>query len=292
MTASSPRERLHAASASLFATPPANRLLRRHRVRLLDEALARGLTPRLEEPLRWLATGELAAEDRARVDGIEAIRRALAARKGANAPTRGGGPVPLRRVALAASVDRRFGTLLYLCGKAIEARTGLELGSAVGIGTAYLASGTERVISIEASPDRAAIARDTVASVGAEVEVVVGRFRRVLPDVLEELDDGLDIAWIDGHHRRRPTLRYFDAIRPKLNAGAVVAFDDIRQRAGMREAWSILQRTEGFTDTLDLDAIGIGVWGGAGAKPRVHDLRGIHGRPRWLHRGAAAGSPT
>jgi predicted O-methyltransferase YrrM len=288
MTASTPRQRLIAASALLFDSPPANRALRRQRSQLVDEALAHGLPPRLEGPLRSLATGELAPEDRDLVERIEAIRSALAARRGANAPTRGGGPVPLRRVALAASVDRRFGTLLYLSAKAIGARTGLELGSAVGIGTAYLAAGTARVISIEASPDRAEMARETVAGVSDDVEIVVGRFRRRLPDVVDRLDDGVDIAWIDGHHRRGPTLRYFETIRPKLNQGAVVAFDDIRQSAGMREAWSILQRTDGFTDMLDLDAVGIGIWGDEEAKPRVHDLRGIYGRPRWLYRGAAS----
>jgi predicted O-methyltransferase YrrM len=288
MRSSTPRQRLIAASALLFDSPPANRALRRQRSRLVDEALAHGLPPRLEGPLRWLATGELAPEDRDVVEWVESIRSALAARRGANAPTRGGGPVPLRRVALAASVDRRFGTLLYLCAKTIGARTGLELGSAVGIGTAYLAAGTARVISIEASPDRAEMARESVAGVSDDVEIVVGRFRRRLPDVVDRLDDGVDIAWIDGHHRRGPTLRYFETIRPKLNEGAVVAFDDIRQSAGMREAWSILQRMDGFTDTLDLDAVGIGVWGGEQAKPRVHDLRGIYGRPRWLYRGAAS----
>jgi predicted O-methyltransferase YrrM len=292
MAVSTPKQRLVAASALVFDSPPASRALRRQRTRLLDEALAHGLSPSLEGPLRWLATGELSPEDRNVVERIEATRSALAARRGANAPTRGGGPVPLRRVALAASVDRRFGALLYLCAKAIGARTGLELGSAVGIGTAYLAAGTARVVSIEASPDRAEIARETVASVSDEVEIVVGRFRRVLPGVVDRLDDGVDIAWIDGHHRRGPTLRYFETIRPKLNEGAVVAFDDIRQSAGMREAWSILQGTEGFADTLDLDAVGIGVWGGEGAKPRAHDLRGIYGRPRWLHRGAGRRSPT
>ncbi len=288
---STPRQRLIAASALLFDSPLANRALRRHRTRLLDEALARGLPPTLEEPLRWLATGELAPEDRGQVERIEAIRSALAARKGANAPTRGGGPVPLRRVALAASVDRRFGTLLYLCAKATEARTALELGSAVGIGTAYLAAGTARVISVEASPDRAEMARETVANVSDDVEIIVGRFRRILPSLVDRLEHGVDIAWIDGHHRKGPTLLYFNTVRPKLNQGAVVAFDDIRQSAGMREAWSILQRTDGFSDTLDLDAVGIGVWGGEHAKPRVHDLRGIYGRPRWLHRGAGESGP-
>jgi predicted O-methyltransferase YrrM len=194
--------------------------------------------------------------------------------------------VSRRRLALVASVDRRFGTLLYLCAKAIGARVVLELGSCVGIGTSYLAlAGAERVISVEASPERAAVARATAARVSRQVEVSVGRFDDVLPGILEGLTDGLDMAWIDGHHRRDATLRYLESMRSRLNEGAVVAFDDIRWSSEMQEAWRLLERTHGFADTIDLGPIGLGVWQGGGTAPRNHDLRGIYGRPRWLLRG-------
>ena len=194
--------------------------------------------------------------------------------------------VSRRRLALVASVDRRFGTLLYLCGKAIGARVVLELGSCVGIGTSYLASsGAERVVSVEASPERAAVAHETAARVSERVEVVVGRFDDVLPGILEGLTGGLDMAWIDGHHRRDATLSYFEAIRPRLNEGALVAFDDIRWSSEMLEAWQLLRHGDGFEDTIDLGPIGLGVWRGDGTTPRIHDLRGIYGRPRWLQPG-------
>jgi predicted O-methyltransferase YrrM len=272
--------------ALLFDSAPANRVLRRHRGRLLREALANGLSPALEEPLRWLAFGELAGGDRDRVERVERLRAELAAADDA-LPDLRGGETSLRRLAEVASVDRRFGTLLYLCAKATRAREMLELGSCLGVGTAYMASaGCERIVSVEASPERAAIARRTAASVSAAAEVVVGFFDEVLPGILAGLERGLDMAWIDGHHRKDATLSYLDAIRPRLNRGAVVAFDDIRWSAEMLEAWRVLQRADGFADTVDLGSIGLGLWRGEGAVPRVHDLRGIYGRPRWLRRRA------
>lgn len=275
--------RLRALGELAFDSPPARALLRRPRQRLLDEAVARGLSPQLAEPLRWLVNGELQAEDRLRIERVEAVRAELAARKGESAPSPGGRQVSLPQLALGASVDRRFGTLLYLFAKASRARTALELGSCVGIGTAYLCSaGCERVVTIEASPERAAIAKRTAERAGGAAEVVVGLFEDVLPGLLDGLDGNLDIAWIDGHHQRDATLRYFELIRPRLRYGAVVAFDDISWTPEMRDAWSILERSEGFADTIDLGAVGIGIWRGEGARPRAHDLRGLWGRPRWL----------
>jgi predicted O-methyltransferase YrrM len=281
-----PKPSLRSAGALVFDSAIASRLLRPHRTGLVDEALARGLSPGLEAPLRCLATGDLPEADRRVVEHIEAARAELAASEAPALPDLRGRGVSRRRLALVASVDRRFGTLLYLCGKAIGARAVLELGSCVGIGTSYLASaGAERVISVEASPERAAVARATAARVSERVEVAVGRFDDVLPGILEGLADGLDMAWIDGHHRRDATLSYFESIRPRLNEGALVAFDDIRWSSEMLEAWQLLQRGEGFEDTIDLGPIGLGVWRGGGAVPRIHDLRGIFGRPRWLQPG-------
>lgn len=272
----------------IFESAPARAVLRRPRQRRLEEAVARGLEPQLAAPLRWLVSGELDAEDRRRVERIETVRTELAGREGESAPSPGGRQVPLPQLARGASVDRRFGTLLYLFAKTTRAETALELGSCVGIGTAYLsAAGCERVLSIEASPERAHIARQTAERAGGGADVVVGLFEDALPAVLAGLDRDLDIAWIDGHHQRDATLRYFELIRPRLRPGAVVAFDDISWTPQMREAWAILERTEGFSDTLDLGAIGIGIWSGEGALPRAHDLRGLWGRPRWLDAPAA-----
>lgn len=259
-------------------------MLRRHRQRLVDRAIDRGLPPDFAPPLRWLADGAPESGAPGVAARIERLRSALADSEG-DVPGPSGRRVPLRQLALRASVDRRIGALLALLADATGARAALELGSCVGVGTAYLAApAVDRVISIEASPERAAIARETAGAVSDRVEVVVGRFDDVLSRVLADLPDGLDLAWVDGHHRRDATLRYFAAIEAKLNDGAVVAFDDIRYSGEMEEAWAALRGAERFSDTIDLGPVGIGVCADRAKTPRFHDLRGIQGRPRWLRR--------
>jgi CTP:molybdopterin cytidylyltransferase MocA len=130
--------------------------------------------------------------------------------------------------------------------------------------------------------DRLSAGHDSGYPLGVNAEIVAGRFEEALPRILQGLTGGLDMAWVDGHHRRDATLRYFESIRTRLNEGAIVAFDDIRWSEEMRETWRVLGGADGFADTVDLGPIGLGVWQRAGTVPRRHDLRAIHGRPRWL----------
>jgi len=99
-----------------------------------------------------------------------------------------------------------------------------------------------------------------------------------LPEVLPTFTD-VDLAWIDGHHEKDPTLRYFDALKPSLKPGAVVLCDDIAWSPDMDEAWRILSTTEGFSDTVHLGSFGLGVWQGGAVRPRTWDMTAITGRP-------------
>lgn len=250
----------------------ADRTARRvRRRRKLDAALAGGLPAVLEEPLRFYATRRL--RDRPAVDRIEHRRADLAART-ETAPNAMGRAMPINAYATRASVRPEKGMLLHLFARATAARTILELGSCVGIGGSYLASaGCERFIGVEGSPQLACMARDTVRTVKPDAEVHIGLFDDVLPELLSTIPEGIDLAWIDGHHEKEPTLRYFETLKPHLNAEALVLFDDTSWSAEMAETWQVLAHAEDFSHTVDLGGIGLGVWGGGSVSPRVWNMR-------------------
>jgi predicted O-methyltransferase YrrM len=272
-------------------------VLRPRRKRVLDTALRGGLPRTLQEPLRYFVTRRAVdASDRSAAARVESLREALIARGDEPLSTAMGREFPLRRFARETSVDPAFGTFLYLCAKASRAKSILELGACVGISGAYLASaGCDRFVSIEGSPDLAAVARATVRQVKPDADVVAGLFDDALPGALESLE-AVDLAWIDGHHEKDPTLRYFATIRPYLRSGALVLFDDISWSPDMQEAWRILETTEGFADTLDLGRIGLAVWEGGTVRPHTWDMTDlVGGRPavgdRPATRPAAAAQP-
>ena len=108
----------------------------------------------------------------------------------------------------------------------------------------------------------ASIARETLHLIGAEsCEVVPGRFRDVLPAVLQR-SSALDLVFIDGHHEYQPTLDYVDQIKPCLSEKGAIVFDDVylwsRQ---VRKAWKRIIRTHPNACPIDLAKFGILFWG-------------------------------
>jgi len=259
----------------------AERTVRRpHRSMVLSAALRAGMPGLLEKPLRFYVWPRLDQEDRRRVELVERRRSELGAQTVREARTAMGREFTIGRFAQETSASPEKATVLYLLAKESRAQTIIELGSCVGISGSYLASANpQRMVSIEGSPELSAVASESIRQVKPDAEVLTGSFSDVLPTVVPQLTDGIDFAWIDGHHEKEPTLRYFDALRPALNSGAVVLFDDISWSVDMRSAWAQLADTEGFSDTVDLGWMGLGIWGGE-IRPRRWDMTALTGRPK------------
>jgi predicted O-methyltransferase YrrM len=142
------------------------------------------------------------------------------------------------------------------------ARSVVEMGTAVGLSSAYLAAGLEvngggRVLTLDLAPERHVVARDLHERLGlAElVETRTGDFADTLDAALGDAAP-IDVLFIDGHHQHEPTVEYFERARPHLAGGAVVIFDDIRWSDGMRRAWSDVQASDQTEVSADLGATG------------------------------------
>jgi predicted O-methyltransferase YrrM len=67
----------------------------------------------------------------------------------------------------------------------------------------------------------------------------------------------VDYLFIDGHHKLKPTLNYFEQCLPFLSEKAVIVMDDINWSDEMREAWKKLQQHPRVTVSMDLFMLGI-----------------------------------
>jgi len=271
--------------------------LRPYRQVRTTAALRAGLPPVLAAPVRYLATGRTRdpAADALSVL-VESLRGEIAAGTTpvpiyySPKPAAAGGTVQtrprpepgevksftMRQVAYQASIPVRWGVFLSLCVDAAGAGTVVELGSCAGIASAYLAGARSRpaVLTVEASPRLAAMARRTAGRVSDRVTVVNALFDDALDTALPALTgSGVDLAWIDGHHERVATLHYLHRLVPALSPGALVLFDDISWSADMRSCWEDICRHGGFSDVVDLGKCGVGIWQGGHSLPRRWDLR-------------------
>jgi len=165
--------------------------------------------------------------------------------------------------ACSASMPPLWAELLYRIARDIAPKVLLELGTNLGISSAYLAAGGQAhgssVITLDGAPARVNLAQSLHRDLKLNGIVYrLGTFRQTLKPVLRE-HSLIDFAFIDGHHQRKPTLDYFDAIHPHLTDGAIVVFDDIVWSREMLDAWRTLCANRRLAFLVDLVKMGIGV---------------------------------
>lgn len=161
---------------------------------------------------------------------------------------------------------------LYEMVRAWHPRTVLELGTCLGVSAAYIAvgqrrSGGGRIVTVEGYPDLAQRAARLWQRLGLlDVEVRVGRFDAVLPDVLA--CGPYDMVFLDGDHSGAATLRYVDEIAAAVTGEVLLVLDDIDYSCGMRRAWSTLRDHPRAVASADLGRTGLLLIGDASREVR------------------------
>jgi predicted O-methyltransferase YrrM len=226
----------------------------------------KGLPEQIFAPLSFLFKKSLSEEDKKVFSKVESIRKQVACSGTLFNPILMNNN--LRRtaseIAMVSSVTPEWGMFLYLCAKSFQTRTILELGSSAGISGCYLASAPScrTFISIEGSPTLASLAEHNIRQVNAQGHVINGRFDEVLGNVLDNLNDRIDLVYIDGPKTHAETLHLFRLIIPKLNNVSIVIFDDITWSKDMRQLWQAVGDWKGLAYAINVGRFGVCLWSG------------------------------
>ncbi len=154
---------------------------------------------------------------------------------------------------------KKFSQLLFRMVNYYQPNTIIELGTSLGITTAYLASAKNdaKIISMEGSSAVAFGARENFSKLHlTNIELTEGNFDDTLSTAISKLSS-IDFAFIDGNHRYQPTINYFLQILSKSNNHSIIILDDIHWSKEMEDAWNFVQEHEAVTLTIDLFFIGI-----------------------------------
>lgn len=157
------------------------------------------------------------------------------------------------------SVPHRYGTLLYSLVRQYKPQTMLELGTSIGIGTAYLAMGNPdgKVYSIEGAPAVADIARQTHSRLALKnTEVITGSFEEELPGFLQR-QPTISFVFFDGNHTYAATVNYFEQCLARTTEDSIFVFDDIYWSEDMYKAWCRIKAHPKITLTIDVYRFGI-----------------------------------
>jgi len=164
----------------------------------------------------------------------------------------------VKDIAKHAAKPPKFGQLLYRMVRYYHPENILELGTSLGLTTRYLSLGrpASKLITIEGSEEIARVAESGLHSGGLKnFELRRGNFDNELPAVLEYFKP--DFVFIDGNHRKTPTIEYFEQLTATAKNDMILIFDDIHWSGGMEEAWEYIKMHPQTRCTIDLFFIGI-----------------------------------
>ncbi len=154
----------------------------------------------------------------------------------------------------------KFGQLLFRMIHYYQPKNIIELGTSLGVTTCYLATGNKeaRVKTLEGSRAVASVARENFNKLQLKnVELIEGNFDDILLGAITDQRSPISFSFVDGNHRKEPTIAYFNELINHSCESSILIFDDIHWSKGMEEAWEEIKQHSSVTLTIDLFFIGI-----------------------------------
>ena len=144
--------------------------------------------------------------------------------------------------------------LSHEAGKPLEI---IELGTNLGITTAYLASAASvnHVTTFEGSAALLELAELNWKKLGLNnIDVVRGNIDDALS---KSAPKTFDVAYVDANHRYEPTCRYVGFLASRAQEKSMVIIDDIHYSEEMERAWKTIQCRKDVSTTMDFFDFGI-----------------------------------
>ena len=152
---------------------------------------------------------------------------------------------------------KRYAALLNKIVTYYNCNTVIELGTSFGITTSYIASSDVKVHTLEGSDAIAFIAENNFRTLHLEnISLIRGNFDDTLKPLLEKIRH-YDLAFVDGNHRKTPTINYFKTLLQHSTDTSILIFDDIHWSEEMESAWEEIKNDPSVSLTIDLFFIGI-----------------------------------
>lgn len=162
-------------------------------------------------------------------------------------------------IAKTSAAPKKYAQLLFRIIEYYKCRNILELGTSLGVTTLYLSASNhnEKVFTIEGSKVIADAARKNFNHLNrTNINLIQGTFEEKLLQTLTEIKQ-VDFLYLDGNHRLKPTVEYFNTCLSFLHENSIVVLDDIYWSDEMKQAWTEIKMHPSVTLSIDLFRMGI-----------------------------------
>ncbi|WP_034257013.1 O-methyltransferase [Adhaeribacter aquaticus] len=198
---------------------------------------------------------------------IEAIREELLQNEtiisvtdfGAGSRSNSGPKRKIKEIALKSAKPTKYAQLLFRLVNYFQPSVIIELGTSLGLTTAYLAAARKKakIYTLEGCPNLVKEAQQNFTKLQlSPIQVITGNIDHTLPEVINSTKS-IDFVFFDGNHRYEPTMRYFHWCLEKSNENSVLVFDDIYWSEEMEKAWKEICQHPAVTISIDLFQIGL-----------------------------------
>jgi predicted O-methyltransferase YrrM len=180
-------------------------------------------------------------------------------RKDFGAGSRTGTSITISSVASSSLQPPKYARFLYRLAVFLKSHQALELGTSLGTTTAYLAlsSSLKKITTIEGDDVLFEKSNSIFLSASLNnVESLHGRFEDLLPVICTK-EAYWDFIYIDGNHRKEPTLNYFNLLINHTHENTVMILDDIHWSEEMWSAWSTIIADDRITLSFDIFKMGV-----------------------------------
>lgn len=150
--------------------------------------------------------------------------------------------------------NKKQSEILFRIVNKFQPKNILELGTSLGIMTSYfsLSCPDSTITTLEGCPRISEKAKDLFEKMSLKnIELVSGNIDQTLVEVLKDIST-VDFAFVDGNHRKEPTIEYTNLIIEKSNNDTIIVLDDIYWSSGMEEAWKELINHPKVTLSIDI----------------------------------------
>lgn len=178
---------------------------------------------------------------------------------GAGSRVNSSGKKTVSEVAGSALKSKKLAQVLFRLVKHYQPQAIVELGTSLGITTAYFskANAQASIITIEGGASVASVAKENFQKLNCtNIQLLQGNFDALLPSLILGLPKDVDLAYIDGNHRYQPTISYFNQFLTRLHDNTILVFDDIHWSAEMERAWLEIKAHPSVQYTIDVFFLG------------------------------------
>lgn len=164
----------------------------------------------------------------------------------------------VKKIVCRSSINKKYGQLLYNLVKYFNPTQVLELGTSVGVSTAFISQAATNATfrTIEGIAQKIEIAKKMAVELQTTPEFIEGNFDTILDTVLDKFQH-IDFVFFDGNHTRQATTDYFNRCVAKIQNDSIFVFDDIHWSEEMEEAWEDIKSHKKVTVSIDLFRLGL-----------------------------------